>query len=382
MEKSEEKLNKQISKYYVEHACQISSTGTVAAELGLEPSRISDLRGGRRQLTVSQAEKIKEIYGLPSTSQGHWMECELLSSIDLHKQFIDNGLALHFVQLIKMLNSEKFVNYIVDFCYFSDQSVPGYQSTLGLYNNDYTNAQLKNDDIFREYKLKFFNELLACDLFQTYCNGENTVFDPEFFDNICKEINPNFGFRQSDNFTRIFKLLRFLRDLRGLILSNTYAHLASCNTSFLVGGEYKITEKSSPKKEYVVVGKVVWEVGTDNLLRLTNPIANDGLFGLQADEDCFHVLSSLNPPILRFCSLKLYYSEQYKYLLAVELYQDEHRLNPVRKLLIGIEDRQNIFSELLELFNYFQIETSWTIKHIKYAIALNGGYIPGAIYLD
>lgn len=161
MEQAEKKLNKQISKYYVEHACQISSTGTVASELGLEPSRISELRGGRRQLTASQAEKIKQIYGLPSASNGHWMECEFLTSKNIHKQFIDNGLALHYLQIIEVINSERFLSCLFERFYFSDQTVPGYQSTTGLYGDDYSEVKKENDKLFLSYKLKYFNELLA-----------------------------------------------------------------------------------------------------------------------------------------------------------------------------------------------------------------------------
>ncbi|MCT8127234.1 hypothetical protein H1D31_14580 [Alishewanella sp. BS5-314] len=66
----------------------------------------------------------------------------------------------------------------------------------------------------------------------------------------------------------------------------------------------------------------------------------------------------------------------------MDLYEDEAWFKPPRKVLVEIADRQNIFDELVNIFNYFQIETGWALKRIKSAVAQNGGYIPGAIYLD
>lgn len=383
MEQAEIKLNKQISKYYVEHACQISSTGTVAAELGLEPSRVSELRGGRRQLTASQAEKIKEIYGLPSASNGHWMECEFLSSENIHKQFIDNGLALHYLQIIEVINSERFLSFLFERFYFSDQTVPGYQSTTGLYGEDYSEVQKENDKLFRKYKLKYVNELLANNRFHDFCDSESVGFSPEAINAICVEINPNFGFHSHpDLYEHFFRLFRALRNVRELSLSGTYANLVLFDTGFSIGGNCKIDKAVSPRKEYVVVGKVVWELGSENPLRLSNPIANPGISDLKADEGGLHIFSSINPQRFTHFSLKLYYSELYRYLLRVDLFEDESGFKPPRKVLIEIADRQQIFEELLAIFNYLQIETEWTLKHIKYAVAQNGGYIPGAIYLD
>lgn len=383
MEQADKKLNKQISKYYVEHACQISSTGTVAAELGLEPSRISELRGGRRQLTASQAEKIKEIYGLPSASNGHWMECELLSSENIHKQFIDNGLALHYLHFIEIINSERFLRFLFDHFYFSDQTVAGYQSTLGLYGDDYSSVQNENDKLFLSYKLKYFNELLASNHFHDFCDSEAVGFSPEAFNIICEKINPNFCFHSHpDLYEHFFRLFRALRDVRELSLSGTYANLVQFETGLSIGGNCKIDKAVSPRKEYVVVGKVVWALGSENLLRLTKPIANAGIGDLRADEGGMHFFSSINPKRYTHFSLKLYYSELYRYLLRVDLFEDESGFKPSRKILIEIADRQQIFEELLAIFNYLQIETEWTLKQIKYAVAQNGGYIPGAIYLD
>jgi hypothetical protein len=383
MEQPDKKLNLQISKYYAEHACQLSSTNEVAILLDLPASRVSELRHGRRQLTVAEAEKIKETYGWPSASKGHWMECEHLSSENIHKQFIDNGLALHYLQIIEMVKSEQLQNSLFEYFYFSDQTVSGYQSMSGLNGDDYSEVQKENNKLFRTYKLKYFNELLAKNRFHDFCDRESASFSPEAFNAICAEINPNFGFHSHpDLYEHLFRLFRALRDVRDLSLSGTYANLVQFETGLSIGGYCKIDKAVSPRREYVVVGKVVWELGSENPLRLTNPIANAGVGDLQADDDCLNFSRSLNPKTFTHCSLKLYYSELYKYFLQVNLFEDGDGFEPARKVLVEISERQKIFEELVDLFNYFQIETGWALKQIKYAVAQNGGYIPGAIYLD
>lgn len=384
MEQPEKKLNLQISKYYTEHACQLSSTNEVAALLELPASRVSELRGGRRQLTVAQAEKIKEIFGLPSDSEGHWLECELLSSQNLHKQFIDNGLALHFLQIMEMMNSKQFIDAIVECCSFSDPAIEGYQSPIGLNSEVRREVEKKNDNIFRQYKLKYFNQLLASDSFKAYCDSENTVFDPEFFYNLCLEINPHFSFsyRFNPNYIHhVFKFLKALRSIRELCLSNTYSNLVTFDEGFNVGGRCKIINRASPKKEYVILGKIVWELGSESPLRLAKPIANEGVCGLQAEEKILHFSEAVFPKIYTEYSLKLYYSELYKYFLELNLYESESFIAK-RQVLVEIADRNKIFDELLNIFNYFHIETAHTLTQIKSAVAQNGGYIPGAIYLD
>jgi plasmid maintenance system antidote protein VapI len=381
MEKSEEKLNKQISKYYVEHACQISSTGTVAAELGLEPSRISELRGGRRQLTVSQAEKIKEIYGLPSTSQGHWMECELLSSKDLHKQFVDNGLAQHFIELIEMVNSERFINFITDNVRIAEYQVAGYEHVPMSELGKSSELEFKNSRLLKNYKIKLLNELMQKQEFHNWCDvfiQSGTFSD---INKILETVNSTFV---TNLYTvcgpdQTLEVFAALSQIYRLVKSNTYNHLISGAHSYLFGSQLQLEAKCLPNKEYVVVGKIVLETA---IIKLHEQIPCLSVLGRLSQENHREEVSAINPAVFTHVTLRLYFTEQYRYLLEVHLHRGECGHAKGRRMLIEIENRQTIFDELEQIFSYFKIEHTLAIKQVKAAIALKGGYIPQAVYLD
>ncbi|MCZ8530582.1 hypothetical protein [Alteromonas sp. PRIM-21] len=78
--------------------------------------------------------------------------------------------------------------------------------------------------------------------------------------------------------------------------------------------------------------------------------------------------------------IKLFYTEQYQYLVALDLATAEF-MPSKRSLLIKIENRQKVFDDLLAIFEHFDIALEFTMKHIKKALAANGGYISSAIYI-
>ena len=421
MEKTESKLNKQLSKYYVDHACQISSPGVVANELNLEPSRVSDLRAGRRQLALDQAEKIKEIYGLPSASQGHWKECELLSSKNLHKQFIDNGLALHFIQLIEMLSSEVFIERLANQIYVHESNLPGYEDPKPLSGSIRAGVEQKNKRLVKEFKLSMLNKLLADSDFREWCHSAAEVIrnyhgekDYNFFlsvlrtqditaiplenirnfnmhqkglselQRICREIDATFEFQGfgPNEPTKTLEMLNLLYQISNLVKAGTYSNLLSSQKSLTIGKPIQINKKNCPLKEYVIVGKLVWEVDAESTIKLASPITNEGVIGWHSDEKYPQIFAAITPPVFRRATFKLFYTEQYQYLVEVSLFRDEYGDELGRCLLIEIEDRQSIFDELEEIFNYFKVDPGCRLKDIKKAVALKGGYIPGAIYLD
>lgn len=422
MEKSESKLNKQLSKYYVEHACQISSPGTVARELDLLPERISDLRGGRRQLTVAQAEKIKEIYGLPSASEGHWLECELLSSKDLNKQFIDNGLAIHFIQLIEMANSDKFIDEMLKCIYVQETKIVGYRSTSGISSDIRPNIEHQNARLVKEHKLKLFNELLSNEKFSQWCSAAISIIkmhtgvkDSVFYENILhnkdilsaisvggvthwdaptsdyttlpdifKDIGDGFHFNilNLQHPVQTIEILYFFNKLSRLVRSATYGNLIVGAAVFSFGKQLRLDRKALPIKEYVVVGKPVWEVDINRPLQLSQPIIPENVIGWRSDERYPPLFSAIAQPMLTHVTFRLFYTEQYKYLLEVCFFRDEYAAMPERRLLIEIEKRQAIFDELMIIFDHFQVEHEFAMKNIKRAVAIKGGYIPSAMYLD
>ena len=113
MKETETKLNKQISKHYIEHACSISSSGQVAKELGIEAPRVSEIKAGRRRLTADEAQVLKELYGTPSQSEGHWVVAELIDFDSLNKSLVDNSLVNQLVKVSEFVNSEEFIDDIL-----------------------------------------------------------------------------------------------------------------------------------------------------------------------------------------------------------------------------------------------------------------------------
>ena len=418
MNSSNDKLNKQISKYYVEHACEISSTGQVAKELNLETSRISELKGGRRQLTVGQAEIIKQIYGLPSASQGHWIECELLPK-DFHKSFIDNGLTIHFINLIELLNTDRFMDTFLKEVSVNEYSVPGFKLPWTLSWEEQELIGPKNNEILKNYKLNLLNELFERDDFQKWCDSvfylmhqSDIVKDTQFYENIfhekdilsviavngvvhwnvptsdfkrlpmiCDEVEPHFRILggYEDNSRHIEKIIILYR-LKQLMEGKTYAYLFEEQNS-LFSKKLTINHKNSPVKEYVVVGKCVWN--PDKLFRLQVPMLMSSVVGWSSGDDySYSNERAIKPDNYTHMELRLLYTEQYKYLVEVKLFSDEYGSICNRCLLIQVENRQNVFDELKGIFDYFKIEDNFMMNSVKRAVADNGGYIPSAIYID
>lgn len=418
MNSSNDKLNKQISKYYVEHACEISSTGQVAKELNLETSRISELKGGRRQLTVGQAEIIKQIYGLPSASQGYWIECELLSK-DFHKSFIDNGLAIHFIKLIELLNTDRFMDTFLKGLSVNESLIPGYESRWTLKREGREHLISSNDKMLKEHKLKLLNKLFERGDFQKWCDSviylmhqSDIIKDTQFYVNIfhekdilsvivengivhwnvpssdfkslpiiCDEVEPYFRISGGSevNLHHIEKII-ILHRLKQLMEGKTYAYLFEEQNS-LFSKKLTINHKNSPVKEYVVVGKCVWE--PEQLFRLQVPIIMNSVVGWSSGEDYSHSYErDIMPNRHRFITIRLFYTETYNYLVELKLFDDEYGAICNRCLMIQVEDRQNVFEELNGIFDYFEVENNFMMNSVKYAVADNGGYIPSAIYID
>lgn len=399
MSVSEGKLNKQMSKFYVEHACCISSTGQVAKELSLETSRISELKGGRRQLTLEEAEIIKQIYGLPSKSEGYWIECELLTRT-FHKDFVDNGLSLHFIKLIELFSNPEFINTILDRIDVNQSVIDGYHDPIFVPSNERDAVELVNKKIIKKHKQKLFNTLINEPDFQAWCDmtmkkirladdcditdAYEDIEAEKTLHKICYNIEKYFSVARMDCIGRshLSKIatLHLISQFKGLINSKTYANLLIDNKPFVFGHKLKLKPKMSPVKEYVLVGKCVWK--SDRTLKLLTPkLASRSIWWVPKQNITTYskIIASKDTTHI---SIKLFYTEQYQYLVEVKLFEDDYGFNSQRSLMIKVENRQHVFEELMEIFNYFNVEDSFILKHIKEAVAKNGGYIASAIYID
>lgn len=419
------KLNKQISKHYVDHACNISSPGQVSKELDLPPPRISELRKGMRQLTAEQAEIIKMNYGIPSTTECYWMEAELTSLEALGKDFIDNGLMQNLIRLVTVISDDEFIDMMLEDVSVDTKRIKGFVD-LSLIDkaNKHNGTSQKNKRLERVYKLKVFNKLLADMTFQNWCAAANRILaeypntqDLKFFEDLLynKDIfsaqlvegRMQWDFPTTDFTTlpRIFSSieegfrvsllkpssrpseaisrLSAICQLKRLIDCKTYAHIFTSQSSFSFGTKLGIEKGIQPVKEYAIAGKCVWNSSeqSERYLELNQPKSEKGVvdwvplisYADMSSED-------LAPLSFTHAEIKLFYTEQYQYLVALGLATDEF-MPPKRCLLIKIENRQKVFDDLLAIFEHFDIAHEFTMKHIKKAVAANGGYIPSAIYI-
>lgn len=98
-------------------------------------------------------------------------------------------------------------------------------------------------------------------------------------------------------------------------------------------------------------------------------------------------LSSLNLPealdlnTSKYLSIRLFYTEQYKYVVEIQLYPDEIYISH-RKILIDIKEKEKLFAQVLDILTFFNVEHYHTVNNIKAAVAKEGGYIPSAIYIE
>lgn len=419
MKETETKLNKQISKHYIEHACSISSSGQVAKDLNLEPSRVSEIKSGRRRLSEKESEVIQELYGLPSTSDGHWVEAELVGLGDLNKAFIDNGLLNQLASVVALVNSEGFITSVLNVINVDERLVKGYVHIPMVERGENTSGtEQKNNRLVKEHKIKLLNRLLSHTYFQHWCDtalrllsDEKVIKNREFYENlyyqkdvtmpiaigsevrwdfpnldfitlrgICKQIEPGFTLNLDyyNPTQHTFELIALFK-LSRICQSNSFAHIFEANDGFKFGRKLTLNRKKLPNQEYVVIGKCVWE-GND-LFRLEKPINEKSLLKFDAQSIKKSVTNeSLLPVTSNFVSVRLFYTEQYKYLVEISFYLEAYSY-PHRTMLIEIEEKNKVFENLVDIFKHFGVEHQITMKNIKYAVASKGGYIPSAIYL-
>ncbi|GGF54117.1 hypothetical protein [Alteromonas lipolytica] len=427
MNKSESKLNKQISKHYVDHACNISSPGQVAKELNLDPSRISELRGARRLLTIEQAEIIKEMYGIPSNSTSYWLEGERTTLEALGIDFIDNGLKLHFCRILELFNTDTFIDRVLSNIYVNEKGIPEFKETSLFEQADINKSiEQKNKRLIKEHKIKMFNLLLSSEHFQQWCDSAATLLgrddiqqDDKFFGDLLmnKDIRKavikgdeiQWGSTDSNpvtlplilasiekgfylSFSNVYqnrkeaigKFIAICR-FKQLVESKSYANILPSGSTFIFGKKLGMVRNNMPVKEYVIVGKCVWDheeqLGTK--IRLNNPIKTKSVVKLSRDEGGFELNpdDQLVPETIRYLNVRLFYTEQFNYVAEIQTFSDNFK-GCDRSILVEFEERHKVFDGMIEILKYFTADFHFTIKQIKGAVAANGGYIPSAIYID
>lgn len=420
MKETETKLNKQISKHYIEHACSISSSGQVAKELGIEAPRVSEIKAGRRRLTADEAQVLKELYGTPSQSEGHWVVAELIDLDSLNKSLVDNSLINQLVKVSEFVNSGEFINGILSCIRVEVSRIRGYERVqiedVGARNNG---THQKNNRLVREYKLKLLNRLLSNAYFKNWCDTAVRLLtdgdvkkDLSFFDKLfytkdvttptvingsvhwdfpnadftnliglCDQIEPGFALT-FESYYPTEDVIRFvaLGRLTTLLESQTFSHIVGVQAPFNFSKQLNIKPDRLPKKEYVIVGKCVWD--DDRLLKLREPMTEKSLLQIDgANSSSLNLPDALDLNTSKYLSIRLFYTEQYRYVVEIQLYPDELYISH-RKILIDIKEKEKLFVQVMDILTFFDVEHHHTVNNIKAAVAKEGGYIPSAIYIE
>lgn len=411
------KLDRHLSKLYTTHACEISTPGKVAKDLNLAPSRVSELKAGSRRLTNEQAIKLQELYGLPSAMPGHWQEVEIMESTTLLKTLTDNTQTMQFSRLLALYSSDEYIEIILNSILINKMhAVDGYK----LHPETHDDKQ-ENERLTKVTKLAYFNTLLNSDYFNLWCKSallllknENKNSDIDFqnfftkdvlsahkYENkikwdmptsgFCtlemyiKSLAPDTGFtmimgRDSSSFLDLIEHLLLINKVKGRIDDGPYQNTTEQDCKYIFGTKYNGTNISSPIVETVIVGECVWSL--DECIQVGSPKKIKTILNWCSLLSRSYTLNSvMSEECVDWLKAKLYYTQQYQYYLQVQFDGSCSPCVNGRVLLIKINDRLRVFEEVSEIFTELGINDYFQ-EDMKKTVAIKGGYIPSAQYIN
>ncbi|MGR6841756.1 hypothetical protein ACU5DF_23855 [Aliivibrio wodanis] len=418
MNQKAEKYNKQQSMLYVNHACNIGGNNLVGELLKLEPSRISELKGGRRRLTFEEADILQQEFGLPEASKGYYLEAELFNSEDMRdtNKFDSNSSELHLLRIVDAWNNEDNITFILESLNINGISVPGYQDPIFTDENRRKGIEHKNARLIRDLKFKTINALLNSHYFSAWCSAievilskiaaEYILSECQHFQNILLstkiDINCGNSSVHQDKYWTIYDILRhvsqdsgisifthqleklvrhlhLLNKVKKLVTSGRYSHLVQAPKEWMCESKLVLIENASPHREYVIVGKVVWQ--SNDRLQVHGEWMEKSILGEMGVDPRSCEEGIYRQRQFKSVSMALLLSENYEYYLEVNLKAGENYALTMRTLLVRISNMKHLFTTLEMLFAFFKISGDVITSGIKAEIADNGGYIPSAIYL-
>ncbi|MEZ8283421.1 hypothetical protein BCU17_13230 [Vibrio splendidus] len=399
MQVQDEKHTKVVTKLYVEHACNFISTNQLAELLSVDPPRVSEMKSGRRRLSIAEGEIIQSEFGLPETSEGIYVEAELLGN-DWKEIFLKNGETILCRNISQYANSSEFMVFLLDSFYIDCRIIEGYEHDLFQYSNDERKGrEQKNKRMEKEKKLELINQLMTNSKFhgwyedilqsRTPCSKNEKPLDREEsrkLSDITHGIEEGFFINQDEMLPRIHFIVGTYKLIQQLATNDA----SGLGDTIVFGKSIASLVPNSPVAEYVINGRVVWHSGTvdyDGLIDVKN------LFEplMQHENLCFPSGRAsprevgrlkLTQENLNYFHFSIIYTEKHDYYLKVFLLTGSSPDSGDRTLLIKIQDRRNLFGELESIFEV--LRPRWSIENsaIKAELAKNGAYIPSAIYLN
>lgn len=418
MNQQAEKYNKQQSMLYVNHACNIGGNNLVGELLELEPSRISELKGGRRKLTFKEADILQQEFGLPETSKGYYIEAELFTSEDMidTKKFDAHSKELHLFRMAQTWNNEKNRTFILESLSVHGSLVPDYEDPIFADENKRKGIEHKNARLMCDFKLEAINALINYPYFSAWCDAIESILCEEptqdipskhqYFQNLLsttkidietgdsgvlqKQHGTIYDILQhanqgreislySDQTEKLVRHLHLLNKVKTLVESGRYSHLVKAPKAWKCESQIELIENSSPQREYVIVGKVVWQ--SYDHLQVNEKWIEKSILGEMGVDPISSEEGIYRQRQFKSVSMALLFSENYEYYLEVNLKPGENYGLTMRTLIVRISNMKHLFTTLDMLFAFFKISGDVITSGIKAEIADNGGYIPSAIYL-
>lgn len=418
MNQQAEKYNKQQSMLYVNHACNIGGNNLVGKLLELKPSRISELKGGQRLLTFTEADILQQEFGLPETSKGYYIEAELFTSEEMRdtKKFDTHSTELHLLRIVQAWNNEETRAFILESLSVHDSLVAGYQDPIFADENKRKGIEHKNARLMRDFKLEAINALINYPYFSAWCDAIESILCEEptqdipskhkYFQNLLSTTKIDIetgdsGVLQKQNGTiydilqhanqgreislyseqteKLVRHLHLLNKVKTLVASGRYSHLLKAPKAWKRENQIELIENSSPQREYVIVGKVVWQ--SYDHLQVNEKWIEKSILGEMGVDPISSEEGIYRQRQFKSVSMALLFSENYEYYLEVNLKPRENYGLTMRTLIVRISNMKHLFTTLEMLFAFFKISGDVITSGIKAEIADNGGYIPSAIYL-
>ncbi|EPW5498285.1 hypothetical protein ACWM6O_000115 [Vibrio vulnificus] len=388
----DDKHTKVTTKLYVEHACNFVSTNQLADLLRLEAPRISEMKNGRRKLTIAEGEIIREEFGLPEMSQGIYIEAELLESNWLD-DFLKNGEMLLRHNILRYASSPSFMDFLLGSFNIDTRYIEGYENELSQYSDDERKGrEHRNKRLEENKKLELINQLMASSDFNRWYNNNIQV---KSLSN--SQINKELDYKEKESLSAIthhieegffisydemLPKVRFIVSTYRLIQQLAEDGSSGHGCSIVFGQKKGLSEVPNPIREYVINGREVWSSG--QICELVESVTQHENVNFPPDIKYPKEVSRLNltQEKLRYVNFALIYTEKHDYYVKVTLHKCELPDVGDRTLLIKIQERINLFGEINSIFEIFQAR--WNVEefYIKEKLAKNGAYIPTAIYLN
>lgn len=378
------KLGKTDTRNLLRHATAHASTREVALFLGVSDTRISEGKSGKWQLSHEQAVKLYEEYGQPLAAAGLFTYAELWQSTD---DFIDNFKSI----------SEWRQYCRIKTVLFSDAL------------KEYSSYLINSDNYDSLYRIESLLKLITDETFQDSINTSRSEYirtadryhsynyiETKHIIDVLKLHNVEF----MSGGDELYK--KFWLDMLSVLYQEKIKHESNLEKPTGLGellqefsiGSTCVDSLSFLEKGLVITGDEVWNDSNQlnenfkekctGIINLTYEMRNGSSIGGYPPCDGDTTRSICSDYFVNF-KISVYITKKLNYYFYIELEDknkfDHFKSSMGRRIVIKNNNSLNVFNEIQKIYDFFNIKRI-PLDLIKIRMAENGGYIPGAMYLE